>query len=278
MKRIRIVGLCLAAVFALSAVVVASASAAVLTEPEYSTCGKVKKVDKKYTGMYTSKLCSPSALSATDEGKYERVAPTKLPAKLKSTSGITYIYLYSSETHTISETVECKKDKDAGEIVNKREADLTITYEECEAVSGELTGAACGSVGAKSDKTIVTGPLVSKLVWLNEGESEIGIDVGPAEAGKAIEKVDCGGIESAELLGSMVGKISPVEEASETDTLTFTANNVTGEQEPLGLWEGMEFTKDSLYSELTGAYTYSDVGTGQSTVDVQKSKAYVIGA
>jgi hypothetical protein len=178
--------------------------------------------------------------------------------------------------HTISETVECKKDKDEGHIINKREADLKITYEECEAVSGELEGATCGTPGAKKKNEIVTEPLVSTLVWLNEGESEAGIAIAP-EAGKPIEKVDCGGIETAELLGSMVGKISPLEEASKTHTLTFNASPTTGEDEFPGLWEGAEFHEDNLYSELSGAYTYTDVGTGQSTVDAEKGGDYVVG-
>jgi hypothetical protein len=272
MKRTRIVGLCLVAMFAMSTVVAASALAA---EPEYHSCGKTAKVDKKYSGMYTSKLCSPAALSATKEGEYERVAPTKLPAKLKSTSGITYVYLSSRETDTVSETVECKKDKDEGHIINSREADLKITYEECEAVSGELTGAPCGTVGAKKDTDIVTEPLVSKLVWLNEGETEIGIDIAP-EAGKPIEKVLCGGIETAELLGSMVGKVSPLEEASKTETITMTASPTTGVEEYGGYWEGT-FQEDELYSELSGAYEYTDVRTGQTSVDSQKGGDYVIG-
>jgi hypothetical protein len=259
--------------FAMSAVVAASASAA---EPEYSSCGKTVKVEKKYTGMYTSKLCSPAALSATKEGEYERVAPTKLPAKLKSTSGLTDVYLSSRETDTVTETVECKKDKDEGHIINSREADLKITYEECEAASGVLTGATCGTVGAKKDNEIVTEPLVSKLVWLNEAETEIGIDIAP-EPGKPIEKVLCGGIETAELLGSMVGKVSPLEEASKTETLTFTANPTTGVQEYVGYWEGATFQEDELYSELSGADNYTDVRTGQTSVDAQKGGDYVIG-
>jgi hypothetical protein len=41
MKRVRIVGVCFVAIFALSAIVAASASAA---QPEYTTCGKAAKV------------------------------------------------------------------------------------------------------------------------------------------------------------------------------------------------------------------------------------------
>jgi hypothetical protein len=67
MKRIRIVGLCLIAVFALSAVASSAASAA---PPEFFTC--VKAVPKN-TGNYTEKECFTKA-SPAGTGKYERAS------------------------------------------------------------------------------------------------------------------------------------------------------------------------------------------------------------
>ncbi len=78
MKSMRILGLCLAAVFALSAIAVSSAAAA---QPEYKTCGKATKIVKTYTGKYTDKNCSE--VNAKSEGKYERVA-VKTPDKFKA--------------------------------------------------------------------------------------------------------------------------------------------------------------------------------------------------
>lgn len=269
MNRIKIVGLCLVAMFALSAVATASASAA---EPEYQTCAKAAKVGKTYTGKYNNKTCSE--LNAKDEGKYERVA-VKLPDKIKSKGTITLLYLYSVETEKINETVECKKDKSEGELLNGREASLKITYEACEG-KGELPGK-CTTVGQK-EGTILTNPLISTLVWLNAGETEAGIDVAAATKGGALEKVSCaGGVEHAELLGSMVAKVSPVGEASKTETLTYDANPTTGVQEYGGYWEGAESHEDALYAELTGAEEFSDVHTSQVGTYAEKGGEILVG-
>ena len=89
MRRISIVGLLLAAVFALSAL--ASSSALAAGGPEYLACGKAAKSGKKYTGKYANKTCSE--VSATSEGKYERVALKKFPVKFKGTIGVTNVYV-----------------------------------------------------------------------------------------------------------------------------------------------------------------------------------------
>ncbi len=47
MKRIRIMGLCLVAAFALTAVIASGAQAG-----QYGVCGKAAKVGKSYTGKY----------------------------------------------------------------------------------------------------------------------------------------------------------------------------------------------------------------------------------
>ena len=66
MKRIKIVGLCLIALFAFSAVAAASAFAE--GRPEYKLCAKVAKVEGKYNGSYSDKGCTTEATG----GKYER--------------------------------------------------------------------------------------------------------------------------------------------------------------------------------------------------------------
>ena len=71
MKRIRIIiGLCLVAVFAMSAVAVASASAAEISYPNY------KHYVKKAKGNYTAKTCPPSS-KVSGTGKYELVKWTE---------------------------------------------------------------------------------------------------------------------------------------------------------------------------------------------------------
>lgn len=269
MKRVRIVGVCFVAIFALSAIVAASASAA---QPEYTTCGKAAKVGKVYHGKYSNKLCSE--VNPKGEGKYERDA-VKLPSTFKSTSGVTDLYLYSRETKTINETLQCTKDKATGKILNSFESEQTITYSDCNG-KGELPGE-CNSAGQK-EGVIVTEPLVGRLVWTDEAENEVGLALSAKTPGGALEKVSCvGGVEHAELLGSVVGKISPVGSASKTETLSFVASDTTGEQEFAGFWEGKEFHEDLLTAELTGAETFSDVAVGQTTTETQKGGLVVTG-
>lgn len=269
MKRVRIVGLCIAGVLAISAVAAGSAAAA---EPEYLTCAKAAKVGKTYTGKYTDKHCSE--VNVKGEGKYERTA-VKVPDKFKSKSGVTTIYLYEAATHTLKLKVECKKDKDEGEIFNSREAKLRITYEECEPQGTALSGK-CTTNGQAKAGTVVTEPLVSKLVWVNEAETEPGIDVQAAVPGGPIEKMVCVGAENAELLGSMVGKISPVNAASKTQTLTFNASPTTGEPEFFGTWEGAAFSPETLTAELSGLETYSHVPVGLSGSEPQKGAEVIV--
>ena len=78
MKRFTIVGICLVAVLALSAMVAGSASAAF---PEYKTCIKAAV---KNTGNYSEKTCS-TASKVAGTGKYERAEWDK--GKKTSTKG-----------------------------------------------------------------------------------------------------------------------------------------------------------------------------------------------
>jgi len=66
MKRMRILGLALVAVFALAAVAASGASAA----PEWKECAKTAKVEGKYVAKYTNKTCTTEASEAEKaEGK-----------------------------------------------------------------------------------------------------------------------------------------------------------------------------------------------------------------
>ncbi len=58
MRPIRMVGSCALAALALGVVASASASAA---EPAFYECVKARKVDGKYTGRFTNRLCSEEA-------------------------------------------------------------------------------------------------------------------------------------------------------------------------------------------------------------------------
>src|ERR1700692_567708 len=102
MKHVRMLGLCLVAVFAMSVVV--SADAWAEGRPEYKRCAKVAKVEKKYTGHYSDKACGVSAT----EGKYEReevAAGTEYTSKTKAVT-----------INVGGKAVKCKKGVDKGAI------------------------------------------------------------------------------------------------------------------------------------------------------------------
>ncbi len=173
MKRIRLVGLCLVAVFALSAVVVASASASSAT-PEFFKCVKAAKVGKTYIGKYTSKECTEASKVETG-GKYELVsaAATEFTAgKSKKT------VLHAQGLGGKKEVITCKKDKSKGVFEETFIEGLTYTLEGC-ANEAKL---ACGS-GGKIETTTA-----ALLEWLNEAGPNSAWPRSPSENSNATVK------------------------------------------------------------------------------------------
>jgi hypothetical protein len=280
MRRIGIGSVVTAAIVvaALSAASVAAAS----VNPEYLVCGKVAKVNKKYTGHYTNKECSQ--VSATNEGKYERQAPIK-PVKTKAKFGLTTVYLYKPGEPAYESEVPCEKGSASGEITGGREQTLTITYSGCVIPKEFKDGAKakffgpCESPGESEKKaTIVTKPLATKLVWLNSEETEPGILVSAAEPGGLLEEAECF-LKKIDIkqTGSMLARIAPENEFTELLTATFTASSVTGEPELTTYWEGGTPTEVKLFSAISGLATYPAVPTAETSTVPQKSKAILIG-
>jgi hypothetical protein len=140
MKRIGIVGLCLAAMFALSAMGASSAFAG-----EYGVCAKAAKSGKTYTGKYEDKNCTKEEAAKTG-GKYEWV-PYPGPA------GTKWTYTSKSKTAILEGSagdITCKASTDTGEVTGvKSDVDttsftdciLSITKESCQngATKGTIT-------------------------------------------------------------------------------------------------------------------------------------------
>ena len=111
MKRMRILGLALVAVFALAAVTAGAASA---VKPTWKVCVKTaKNEEKKYTAEYTDKLCSVK--SETKEGKYELVAGIGKGKPFKGKGGLATLHNVIPGKGDI--TVQCQQFKDSGEVV-----------------------------------------------------------------------------------------------------------------------------------------------------------------
>jgi hypothetical protein len=221
MKRIKIVGLCLVAVFAFSAVAAASASAS--ERPEYKKCGKAPKVGKTYpTGEFSNKECT----TAAPGGKYRL---EEVPAKTAFTSKS------KAATLTVAgKVVKCKKDTDKGEILEQFSATVQITFEGC-AINGNKKEP-CGTEGKIETKLLNVG-----LYFLNESNTESGVALN-AEEGPFAE-FKCG-TETVTIEGYLIGS---VKNSKKGETISFVVTGgkqahktvwVFGEMEPPGLTAG----------------------------------------
>jgi hypothetical protein len=219
MKRMRILGLALVAVFALAAVVVSSASAS----PAYFECKKgAKNLEGKYTGLYTNKLCSEE--SGTHEGKYELQEGLAKGKSFKTKGGAGTLFVVippgASEKFPGGATVEvkCTSAKGGGhpELPNK-ESTVVSVFKGCTALT-----APCQS-GTKKG-VIETNKLAGELVDI-EGGSGVGVLL-HAETGLALATFTCTELATTNVIGSLIA-----EQTGDIGTIskTFTDNFVVGE-------------------------------------------------
>lgn len=238
MKRLTIVGMCLVAAFAFSAMVVSSAGA---VTPTYKSCTKTAKVNKKYTGKYTSKVCSSSATSATNEGEYERGSWTKAkkPAfkgKLKGTAPHNNLVdptcpegdfnatahkcetadegkATAKEKAQIAGTTTCQKEKVAGAVTSEFNTEWQTEYSKCEALESS-----CNTKGSKPGD-IKTEKLESTLVELNTAGTEPGLKVIGKGPGGLLAQYEClGGVLDVHVYKSILAKTHGNVEETGTGT------------------------------------------------------------
>ncbi len=146
MRRIKVVGLCLVAVFALTAVMASGAQAG-----QFGKCVKAAKNGKVYTGNYTDKLCSTKA--AEKNGKYEWEA-SKAAIPYTGEGGPSHLKGAAGE-------IACERGTGTGTIevggVNGKGTDVFIG---CKLKPFELV---CKSYGAKEGE-IVTYELATAFI------------------------------------------------------------------------------------------------------------------
>ncbi len=227
MRRMRILGLCLVAMFAFSSMAAASASAVLLHE--WKECSKAKKVGKEYTGHYTSKECTLASFVTTG-GKYELLEVTKKTFTSKSKVSRFYSFIPSNEAlplggGAVAGKIECKTSKDAGEFKNAKLATDTILFSGCTSEGKKCTSAGepAGSVKTNllSIKPELGVPLPGKVLLLT----------GPAE-GNVFAEFNCEGAE-VKVLGALLGlAVGNVQQAVKTAHLTWQVNKEFG-QEPV---------------------------------------------
>lgn len=204
MLRIRIIGLALVAVFAVSAMAAGTASAA-----EHLEFGECVKLTTK-TGKFTDENCTTE--SAKKEGEFEWKGFTaNIPFTSSSGAG---------ELLTVGgHKVNCTADSNKGEITGAKTDTVTVTFTNCTTVVAGIT-VKCTSAGQAAG-TIVSNPLKSLLVWLKTTP--------PLEAGILLEPVTpptfatfvCGGLETLTVRGSVIAPITALNVMSTSFILNY---------------------------------------------------------
>jgi hypothetical protein len=145
MRRIKIAGLCLVAMFAMSAIVTGTASA---VAPEYGQC--IKKAKAEGTGNSDSKCTKPGTGKTA---KYEWVAGAKAGQNAFTTSGTTATLLT-----TKGESVTCSSEESTGTYKtggNNKEEETTVKFKGCK--SNGLTCTTAGKAAGELETNPLTG-------------------------------------------------------------------------------------------------------------------------
>jgi hypothetical protein len=261
MRRCRTAGLCLAAIFAFTAIVASTAQAA-----EYGRC--VKLSTKPYTGLFVEKNCMKEATMEEEvEGKHNKYewVPGPGPSPGYTSKG------KASLLKSAAGEVTCKKNTDKGKILTNKTDEDEFTFEGC-VLAG--TNEPCQNEGGTAG-VIKTFALLTEIlgdaeegaggnatvgkgeVWLQfiaKGESPSPFGEGPFvatfECGKSqiavegsvagVQTVDINAMQKKSELAVGVGKgeqalestfLNPVTKEIETVPAEFTAPGKTKYEE-----------------------------------------------
>lgn len=274
MRRIKMMGLCLVAVFALAGVAVSSASAEL---PEFQVCAKAEKIGKTYNGKFNDKNCTSA--NEKGEGKYELKnweAAKKFGVKGKN--GVSTLDSYIPENEatpwtggTVVGTVTCKSGKSEGTITGPKTTSITVEFKTC---SSE--GKKCTSPGAKTG-VIKTKTLTATLGYINKAEKIVGSDVEAADKGVSAE-FSCEGLEIV-TIGSVIGVNSGnINKISKEGTQTFNVNAKGGQEVVFGEFPENPVTGPAhfLLSKITPPGV--TLPSGEKTTSTLKGEAEMIAA
>jgi hypothetical protein len=249
MKRIRIVGLCLIAALAMTAITAASASAAA---PEYGKCTKVAKG----TGKMSAATCTLEKAG----GSYEW---QPLAGTVTFTTAIKEATLATLET-VKKEKVVCKGETSTGSFLNAKEVETTPTFTGCEAFKLK-----CSTPG-QPEGTIAVAALQGELGVEKKGETAVKNKIASnlyaqGNKGGQIVEFSCGGF----VIKVKAEVLFPVSanKMLATATVKFTASK--GKQKPEKFEGGPKETLESSFSG--GPFEQS----GQTITTIQKNATAV---
>jgi hypothetical protein len=227
-SRYRILGLCLVAVFAMSVVASATASAAA---PEFLHC--VAKTGGKFAAG-----CGKAGTG------YEKEAVKAGVGKLKFTGKEGVSHLYGPHF-----TITCKEDTSKGEITGPTTiAALRVIFAKCEAENTSSKVKCTFHTVGKAPETIETNLLKASLgkVAKAEAVSEVGEQLVP-EGNKGFWTGEgaCLEVEKFQLSGAVIGEVKPINVMQTTSELIFEGNPADPTKQKIQRFEGGE--KENLY-------------------------------
>ncbi len=277
MRRMRILGLALVAVFAVAAAASAGASAA----PAWFECAKVAKG----TGEY-GKGCT----TLSKGGGYELKEGVGKGKAFKGKGGVSK--LRSSTPFGTELNVTCGKGKGEGHLADVAGAGyavgVTVSFSKC-----EFQGEKCTTPGAKTGE-IRTKVLAGPLGYIDKEHTIIGQDLASeAEPGGPLAEFNCTVI-NVHVIGSVIG-----EQTGDINTISKTAETIYapgkyigkvksefGEYEPVtNVPEFEGGSPDILQSESCGSFVKNLLGkecitapSGEEATALEKSEALMVKA
>jgi hypothetical protein len=205
MKRMRILGLALVAVFALAAVVAASASA----EATWTECAKTaKNLEGKYEGKFTDKACtiaaSPEQIATGKENKYELKTGIGKGKAFKTKGGAATLHVIIPATGKgafpggAHVEVKCTSFKGSGlPALPNKVKEVVSEFKGC-----TVLAAPCQSGSKKG--TITTNSLSGEMIDI-EGGSGVGTEL-QGEASPVLANFTCTEVATTNVLGSVIAE------------------------------------------------------------------------
>src|ERR1039458_1834346 len=288
MIRIRITGLALVAVFAMSAVAVSAASAAKngphwLSSSFGGEC--IEPTTTKKWEFETKAKCEAGTPIITT-GNWEKVLGAVETRKITFTTGVTKL-------RTASDLIECEKDKGTGEIIGGWPGTdkATITFEKCNVTKPAL-GCEVRSVGQEKFGTIVVS-VNTELVYTGtktqaeHEEQPLGILFKSVGAGNkkfvelefnglcALEGtkkvVEATGEEHGPGIAGKAGVVCKIVEPAEANKVVHEIECVEKAQQKFFYWEGGVIKEGKAELKLSGEVAEQ---IGSAKIELESKKEY----
>jgi hypothetical protein len=236
-NRIRILGLALVAVFAMSVVAVSAASAAA---PEFKSASEECYKLTSKTGNYENSTCT--TVQAKHEGEFE-----KRPKKHKFTDKEATSRFIATSSKGVLIVFTCTADTSKGEITGaKTTAGVTVTFTGCTAKEGTKECSA-NSKGEPAG-TIKTNGLKDMLGTVAATEAPntgVGDALEPeGKEGFVTLEAACVELTKIQVLGSVIGEVKPVNVMQATGELIFACEPPGSEKQKIQKFVGV--AKDTL--------------------------------